>query len=148
MKKNIIYCLVLMLALVFAGCDDRLDILKHGNMGSQEDFYKTDDEALGATASMYISLRDLYYNWFMTKNILSDDVWCGGGQRGDNTQMEQLNEYTYSTDNGMVQSLFSGMYALIYNANLIIEKVEPDTHIKAARWQKPASSARGQTSSW
>lgn len=131
MKKNIIYSLVLMLAFVFAGCDDRLDIQKHGNMGSQEDFYKTDDEALGATASMYISLRDLYYNWFFTKNLLSDDVWCGGGQRGDNTQMEQLNEYTYGTDNSMVQSLFSSMYALIYKANLIIEKVEPDTHIKA-----------------
>lgn len=131
MKKNIIYSLLLMLACVFAGCEDRLDIQKHGNMGSQNSFYQTDDEALGATASMYISVRDLYYNWFFTKNLLSDDVWSGGGQRGDNAQMEQLNEYTFGTDNSMVQSLFSSMYTLIYNANLIIEKVEPDTHIKA-----------------
>ncbi len=131
MKKNIIYSLLLMVSLALMGCEDRLDIQKHGNMGSQDDYYQTDDEALSAAASMYTTLRGLYYNWFFTKNLLSDDVWCGGGQRGDNTQMEQLNEYTYGSDNSMVRGVFSSMYSLIYKANLIIEKVEPDTHVKA-----------------
>ncbi len=41
MKKNIIYSLLLVVAVLFAGCEDRLDIAKHGNMGGQDDFYKS-----------------------------------------------------------------------------------------------------------
>ena len=95
MRKNIIYSLLLVVAALFAGCESRLDIEKHGNMGDQDDFYQTDEQTEQAVASMYSSLKGLYYNWFFTKNLLSDDVWCGGGQRGDNTSLEQLNEYTY-----------------------------------------------------
>lgn len=43
MKKNIIYSLLLVVAVLFAGCEDRLDIAKHGNMGGQDDFYKTNE---------------------------------------------------------------------------------------------------------
>mgnify|MGYP002673139081 CR=1 FL=1 len=132
MKKNyIIMALLMLVALFTVSCEDRLDIAKHGNMGSQDDFYKTDADAESAAASMYLNLRGLYYNWFFTKILLADDVWCGGGQRGDNNQMEQLNEYNFGSDHGMVQGLFSSLYGLIYKANLIIEKVQPDTHVKA-----------------
>ena len=130
MRKNIIYSLLLVVAALFAGCESRLDIEKHGNMGDQNDFYQTDEQTEQAVASMYSSLKGLYYNWFFTKNLLSDDVWCGGGQRGDNTSLEQLNEYTYGTDNGMIQGVFSGLYGLIYQSNLVIEKVADDTPAK------------------
>ena len=130
MRKNIIYSLLLVVAALFAGCDSRLDIEKHGNMGDQNDFYQTDEQIEQAVASMYSNLKGLYYNWFFTKNLLSDDVWCGGGQRGDNTSLEQLNEYTYGTDNGMIQGVFSGLYGLIYQSNLVIEKVADDTPVK------------------
>ena len=33
------------LALGITSCEDRLDIPKHGNMGSKETFYQTDEEA-------------------------------------------------------------------------------------------------------
>ena len=130
MRKNIIYSLLLVVAALFAGCDSRLDIEKHGNMGDQNDFYQTDEQIEQAVASMYSNLKGLYYNWFFTKNLLSDDVWCGGGQRGDNTSLEQLNEYTYGTDNGMIQGVFSGWHGLIYQCNLVIEKVADDTPVK------------------
>lgn len=75
MKKNyIITALLMLVALFTVSCEDRLDIAKHGNMGSQEDFYKTDADAESAAASMYLNLRGLYYNWFFTKNLLADDV--------------------------------------------------------------------------
>ena len=35
------------------GCEDRLNIPKHGNMGSQEDFYKTDADAMQAAVDAY-----------------------------------------------------------------------------------------------
>lgn len=119
------------LLLIFNySCEDRLDIPKHGNMGSQKDFYKTDADALQAIASLYNTWGDGYYNWFYTKNLLADDIWCGGGSRGDNASMEQLNEYTFDTDHAMITDLYTDMYKIIYKANLIIDLLEPDTNEK------------------
>ena len=128
MKKNILYIALLAVATMgFTSCEDQLDIEKHGNMGSQETYYTTDDNVNSATASLYLQMRSLHYNWFMTKNCLADDVWSAGGSRGDNGDMERLNEYTFDMDNGMIQSLYSGLYSVIYKANLIIDKVQGDT---------------------
>lgn len=129
--KHIVPALMAGVALLFSSCEDGLDIQKHGNMGGQDDFYKTDADAEQAVASMYTSLGGTYYNWFFVKNLISDDLWTGGGSRGDNPDMERLNEYTYDTDHGMIAGLYSGLYGIIYKANLIIEKVEPDTPVKA-----------------
>ena len=120
------------LLLVFAaGCEKYLDIPKHGNMGGQDDFYQTDEQALEALASLYTTWDGIYANWFYVKNLLADDAYTGGGNRGDNTDMERLNEYTFGTDNTLVKDLYQGMYALIYQANLIIAKVAPDSPAKA-----------------
>lgn len=131
MKAKYIYIALLGLFTVLGtGCEDRLNIPKHGNMGSQEDFYKTDADAMQALASLYNSWGGNYYNWCLTKNLLADDVWTGGGGRGDNSDMERLNEYTFDTDHGMISGMYSGMYGIIYNANLIIDLMEPDTQVK------------------
>lgn len=74
MKKNIIYSLLLVVAVLFAGCEDRLDIAKHGNMGGQDDFYKTNEQTEQAVAAMYSRVKGLYFTWFFTKNMLSDDA--------------------------------------------------------------------------
>ena len=131
MKAKYIYIALLgLMSVVGTSCEDRLDIPKHGNMGSQNDFYKTDNDAMQAAASLYNSWGGNYYNWSFTLNLLSDDVWCGGGGRGDNSDMEKLNEYNFDTDHGMVSGVYSGMYGIIYNANLIIDQMEGDTDIK------------------
>ena len=130
MKKNIIYIALLAVAsLGFSSCDSELDIQKHGNLGSMDDFYTTDENTMQATASLYTEMRGLYYNWFFTKNLISDDVWCGGGSRGDNGEMEKLNEYTFGTDHSMVQGLYSGLYGVIYKANLIIDKTQGESDV-------------------
>lgn len=129
-KLYIAFALGLFGMAFFTGCEDRLNITKHGNVGSQETYYRTDDEAESAAAALYLSVRSQHYNWFLVKNLLSDDVYTGGGSRGDNGEMERLNEMTFGSDHGMLTSLYSGLYNVIYNANLIIEKVAPDTDLK------------------
>ena len=116
-------------SLLLTSCEDELDIAKHGNLGSMDDFYTNDENVMQATASLYTEMRGFYYNWLLTKNLLSDDVWAGGGSRGDNAEMEKLNEYTFGTDHSMIQSLYSGLYGIIYKANLIIDKTEGDTPV-------------------
>jgi len=131
MKTRHLHIIALGLASLLAvGCSDRLDIAKHGNMGTLEDFYQTDDETMQAVSSMYSTWGGCYYNWFFALNLLSDDVWTGGGSRGDNASMERLNEYTFDTDHDMISGLYSGFYSIIYKANLIIGKVSPDSEVK------------------
>ena len=128
--KNIIIALGAALTLALGSCEDRLDIPKHGNMGGQEDYYKTDEEAMSALASLYTTWGGLYYNWYFLNNLLSDDVYTGGGSRGDNIGYERLNEYNFDTDDGTIEGVYTGLYAVIYKANLIIEKLDGDTPVK------------------
>lgn len=118
-----------LLTLTTVSCENRLNIEKHGSLGGPENYYQTDEETNAAVASMYLSWRDLYAGWFYTKNLLSDDVYAGGGQRGDNGQMEQLNEFTFTTNNSTIEGLYSGLYSLNYKANLIIEKVKGNSSV-------------------
>ena len=110
MKKNIFYSLMLLLVAFVSGCSDRLDIPKNGNMGGIDDFYQTDQEVDEALATLYVGLKSNYYNWWFVKNSLSDDAWAGGGSRGDNGEMEKLNEYRFGADESMIQALYSGLY--------------------------------------
>ena len=118
------FCIAAATSLMLLSCDSELDIEKHGNLGNMDSYYTNDENINAATASLYLEMRSLYYNWYMTKNCLADDVWAGGGARGDNADMEKLNEYTFDADNGMIQSLYSGLYSVIYKANLIIDKTK------------------------
>ena len=122
-KTYISTWLLLLVAVMVTGCVDRLNIPKHGSLGGPENYYQTDDETMAAVASMYVTWRGQHYNWFMMLNCLSDDVWAGGGSRGDNADMEKLNEYTFDSSSGMVEGVYSGMYQAIYKANLILDNV-------------------------
>ena len=83
MKKNIFHIALMvvmaMTTLAFTSCDSELDIQKHGNLGSMDDFYSNDENVMQATASLYTEMRGFYFNWFFTKNLLADDAarQCG-----------------------------------------------------------------------
>ena len=130
MKKNILYIALLgMMSLMAVSCSSELDIEKHGNMGSMDTYYTTDENINSASASLYLSVRSNYFTWYFLKNLLSDDVWCGGGQRGDNGEMEKLNEYNFDTNHGSIEGAYSGLYSIIYNANLIIDMTQGETAV-------------------
>ncbi len=130
MKKNILYIALLgVMSLMTVSCNSELDIEKHGNMGSMDTYYTTDDNIMTGTASLYLEVKSAYYNWLFVKNLLSDDVWCGGGQRGDNGEMEKLNEYSFDSNHGMIESLYKSLYAIIYKACLLTDKIQGDTPV-------------------
>ena len=128
--KTKVYLSTLLLALMavlMTGCEDRLNIYKHGSLGGPENYYKTDEETESALAAMYGSWRDLHQNWFTLLNGMSDDAWAGGGQRNDNVDLEKMNEFNYNIESSTVQSLYTQLYTLIYRANLILSNVPGDT---------------------
>lgn len=143
MKK--IFNVLLAAAMVagFASCNSQLDIEKHGNFGTIEDFYKTDADAEQAAASMYLQWRDIVANEFYVRNLMTDDFYCGGGARGDVGTMEALNEFTHGTENPYVQEFYEGYYKLIYQANLILTYLDENGSDVFKRDRAEALVARG-----
>ena len=130
-KHNTIISILFSTTLFFSSCEKELNIEKMGNLGAEKDFYKTDADADAAITSCYVDLGGLFDEIMSTSNLLSDDIWCGGGQKNDNSQREDLGAYTFGATNENIQSLFSDLYKLIYHSNLIINKFDSyDTDIK------------------
>lgn len=131
MKKKILY-LFGVLALLIGGvsCEDRLDIEKKGNLGGEDEFYHTDADAESAITATYAQWNSMHGNMFMMLDMLSDDVWCGGSNRADQLSFHYLNEYCYGSNSGTVEDVFKNLYGIIYRANLVIERVSPDTDIR------------------
>ena len=128
MKKYVITLIFGLLLL--NSCAERLNIEQWGVL-SEDTFYQTDEQATEAITAVYSTWRGQYFNWFYLKNMLSDDTYCGGGGRGDNSNFEMINEYRFSTASTVVSGAFSGFYSIIYMSNLIVDRVKPDTDIKA-----------------
>lgn len=131
MKKIYRLALVIMSFFGMMSCSGELDIPQKGNLGSESDFYKTDDDANAAITACYTDIGSMYEPIKAVDDLLSDDVWCGGGQRNDNAQREDLGSYTFGSTNEVIQTMYENLYTLIYHANLMIEKFESfDTPIK------------------
>ena len=133
MKRNTFFIIMTLAAgLLFSGCAKELDIPKKGNLGAEEDFYKTDEDAESAITMCYSDMgAGLYEELRTIDNLLSDDIWCGGGSKNDNAQREDIGAYVHSSTNELIQSMFEHLYTLIYHSNLVIEKFDSyDSDIK------------------
>lgn len=122
--KSKIYLIIIGILLVSLSCEEKLDIAQKG-VTLIEDFYKTDKDAEEASSALYIQWKSTYSGsagiLFFFENLLSDDMWCGGGARGDNKQFEELNEFRFSPDNSTINGMYSYFYTVIYRANLILD---------------------------
>ncbi len=126
------YFIIISLIAMFGGlssCNDRLDIAQQG-VTTLNNFYKTDADATEALTAVYTQWRDNQFNIFFLKNLLSDDVYCGGGARGDNAAFEELNEYRFGSDNSSLSGVFSNYYKMIYRCNLVINNFKPESNIR------------------
>lgn len=124
--RNIILGFAAVAAL--SSCNDMLDIPQHG-VQNYETYYQTDEEAESAIVACYIQQKGLEYNYVMGKNMLTDDFWAGGGGRNDNAELEQLNEFTFSTEQSFLQGMFQSYYQIIYKANVVLGHVTGDSDV-------------------
>ncbi|WP_423126330.1 RagB/SusD family nutrient uptake outer membrane protein [Gaoshiqia sp. Z1-71] len=143
MRTKLIYLIAVLFNMgIFTACESLLDDVEQQGTTSIENFYKTDSDAEEAIASVYFQWRSQAFNDFFLKNTLSDDIYSGGGSRGDNSTLEQLSEYRFSTSNSTMSDYFSGLYTLIYRSNLVINNFTDDTEAKR-RAIAEAKVARG-----
>jgi len=129
MKSKLTIIFLLIGVFFFSACENLLDVDQRGTTAVDE-FYKTDTDAEEGIAAVYVNLRSMYFNWFWMSCNLSDDVYAGGGGRGDNAYIEGLNEYTFTPANTIVQGVFTSLYSIIYKCNMIIDHVEGLTPVQ------------------
>jgi tetratricopeptide (TPR) repeat protein len=129
MKRIFNYIIAATMVFGLLSCQDELDIEQKGAI-SLEEYYGSDKSAEGAVTAIYTELRGMQFNYKFLKNICSDDVWAGGADRGDNNDLEKMNEYTYSAEHSFLSGCFQGYYNIIYNANIVLQYITPDSDFK------------------
>lgn len=133
--KNIV--IALCVAPVFWGCSDELDITQHG-VDPKSNYYKTDDEVLTGNAFSYQLWRatsttngnwwaSMDWAWIECKEGASDNVWSGGGGRGENVDNDDLSEWALDANNPSVQIYYEILYNMIYAANVVLDNTTEGT---------------------
>ena len=125
MKKALIILAAAACTAAAVSCSNQLDIPQHGVL-DYNTYYQTDDQITSANIAMYLEVRGWEYNVKLCKAMLTDDFWAGGSMRGDNTDLEHLNEFTFDAEQDYVENMFTTYYTLIYKANVILGHVDPE----------------------
>ena len=126
MKRYILRTAILAVAaLMTLSCGKLLNIEQHG-VENAEQYYSTDEEILTASADLYLKMRNLESNAITLKPLLDGDFWAGGGQHGDNSNLDKLAEYAFDAEDGTITGYFKGLYSLVFSANTIIDRVDPN----------------------
>lgn len=119
---------ILSAALLMASCADKLDIDQHGTF-DDTNYYKTDSDAESALSAVYTAMPGIEWQYQAVNGYLGDEYWTGMNQRMP--MFDMLLEYSFNSDHEMISGYFSGLYSVIARANLVIEKLSPDTPFKA-----------------
>ena len=126
--KNILIGSALCIAaLASYSCSDKLDISQHGVL-NYETYYQNDEQIEAATAAIYLEAKGWNYDYYvrLMKEMLTDDFYAGGADRGDNIDLQQLNEFTFDTEQDYIQAMFTSLYTLIYKCNVVLGHVSED----------------------
>ncbi|MFH0841188.1 MAG: RagB/SusD family nutrient uptake outer membrane protein [Bacteroidota bacterium] len=123
---------LILLSLVLFGCSESW--LDYDKRGSQipDTFYKTDAQAFEGLAAAFDRWQSgIGFNYYYLHLGLSDENYAGGGSRGDNGGiLEEINEYRFTPDNTGIRGHYQWLYQCVYRANLVINRVTPDTENK------------------
>jgi len=136
MKINIRHKIIVAFAMVmiFAGCNETfLDVPPIGKL-SETDFYKTDEDATNAVMATYDILQWMYArDWssaYLVKTFPSDESNTGGGDSGDQPPLQELDIFTYSSNNQPITDVWQSNYFGIYRANQVINNVVPENEYR------------------
>jgi hypothetical protein len=119
-------------------CEARLDIEQKGVIGYDE-YYKSGSDAYAENAinNLYQSFclniagnEGIYVALPVLFNECGDDMLAAGNFYGDNDFGAQLNEFRYDSKNEVIKNAYWGLYAVIYDSNLILDNIGDDSETK------------------
>jgi starch-binding outer membrane protein, SusD/RagB family len=105
---------------------------------TEENFYKTGDDAVAAVNAAYATLQfqlspSGHFRWFWG-DIMSDDAIKGGSGDNDANDLLQLETFKGPVNTTLLESRWGANYEGIYRANVVLEKVpaiDMDPKLKA-----------------
>lgn len=112
-----------LLSLVAVSCSHLLDIDQKGVL-NYDTYYQTDEQIEAANVAMYLEVRGWMFNVKLAKSMFTDDNYCGGAMRGDNADLQMMNEFTFDAEESYIEGMFTTYYSLIYKANVILGHVD------------------------
>lgn len=131
MKNNYIKSSIVGLTVLLLGtgaCSDFLDQEVPGAI-TADVFYQTDEEALQATTAIYdvmtAHFSQAWSSMYMVKTLPSDESNAGGSGFGDQPDYQTLDDFTHGAENEAVNRTWRLTYNTIFNANRVINRVEP-----------------------
>lgn len=133
MKKIYIALTIALSAFLMAACSqDHLEIAQKGVESYEEYFGRVgDDEAASLLASVYNQFRVIYQPAYtIVPNEITGDITVGGSDPSDGVENHQISSLLHDAGNSQISQMWGRFYVLIYRANLIVDKVAPDTPVK------------------
>lgn len=132
--KNLAIGFIPIFLLMFACSDDFLDQEIQGAVPA-EDLYSTEIGAIQATTAIYDVMSASYNtSWnscmYLLKTLPSDESNAGGAGPGDQPPYQALDDFTFGPENEIVIANWRLTYNAIFNANRVINFVEPDNATK------------------
>ena len=113
---------LLSLVSFLSSCDFELNKVNPNSI-TVENFYQTENDLTSAVNATYAVLQDqtlVSREWFFVHDLRGDDMATGGGQL--ETPRYQLLIGTNDPANFVASSVWTGCYAVIHRANVVIEK--------------------------
>ncbi len=92
-------------------------------LNTVDNYYKTETEIVTAVNATYTPLSAIYSGaaWHLG-DIMSDDADLGGGGGGDGAEVAELDNFSMTSFNPIIQIMWAQCYFGILRANLVVEK--------------------------
>ena len=116
-----------------SGCKKFLDQPVPGKF-AEEDFYKTDNDALQATTAIYSFMKAHYNsNWasiYFVKSLPADESNAAGSGFGDQPGYQELDDFKFDATNDKIRDAWKMCYYTIFRTNKVINKVVPENDLR------------------
>ena len=131
--KKIFILLSAAFALLMVSCSqEHLEIAQKG-VESYDKYFDGagDEEAISLLAAVYNQFRVIYQPAYtIVPNEITGDVTVGGSDPSDGVENHQISSLLHNASNSQISQMWGRFYVLIYRANLIVDKLTPDTPVK------------------
>ncbi len=125
-------------------CKDFLDEQAPSNL-TPDSFYAIPDHAEAAIVSVYADLRNIYGGagiFSSTWQMLEAPTGTSGTETAQNSDLNNLYALVYDGNTGHIINAWNGLYRVIANANLVLEKVPAITPMNADQKARILAEAR------
>ena len=116
--------ILLFLSILFTNCKKSLLTIEPTiPLNTVDNYYKTETEIVTAVNAVYTPLSAIYSGsaWHLG-DIMSDDADLGGGGGGDGAETAELDNFSMTSFNPIIQIMWAQCYFGILRANLVVEK--------------------------